>query len=44
MEKLLKQGKKIIHSTIYGYWIDIGQHIDYERAKEIVKHLDYEKE
>ncbi len=42
MEKLLKQRKKIVHSTIYGYWIDIGQHSDYERAKEIVKHLDYE--
>lgn len=36
-------GQKVIHNPIIGYWIDIGQHQDYENAKEIVKHIIKEK-
>ena len=25
---------------IIGYWIDIGKTIDYERAKDFIKHLE----
>ncbi len=31
---------KIIHRPITGYWIDIGKHDDYNKAKEIIKHLN----
>ena len=39
MNKLLEQNKKLIHSPIFGYWIDIGQHGDYKKAKEIIKNM-----
>lgn len=39
MESLISENQTIIHNPIIGYWIDIGQHQDYENAKEIVKHL-----
>lgn len=39
MELLLKNKQTVIHNPIIGYWIDIGQHQDYQNAQEIVKHL-----
>lgn len=39
MDKLIKAGYKVIRYPISGYWIDIGQHDELERAKEIVKHI-----
>ncbi len=39
IEKLLSKNQKIIDSLIYGYWIDIGQHNDYKKAQEIIKHI-----
>lgn len=39
MENLVNSGGKLIHNPILGYWIDIGKPIDYEQAKEFVKHL-----
>lgn len=39
MEKLVKENFKVIRYPISGYWIDIGQHDELERAKEIVKHM-----
>lgn len=33
------QGKKVIRYPLNGTWIDIGTHQEYERAKELVKHL-----
>lgn len=41
MDNIIKNHKKLIHSPIAGYWIDIGKHDDYEKAKEIYKHLKY---
>lgn len=39
MEKLVKQGSKIVHNPIRGYWIDIGSPTDYKQAQEFIKHL-----
>ncbi len=39
MNLMIEQNRTIIHNPIIGYWIDIGQHQDYENAQEIVKHL-----
>ncbi|MEX0997211.1 MAG: nucleotidyltransferase family protein [Flavobacteriaceae bacterium] len=38
MEELVKEGGKLIHNPILGYWIDIGSPADYKRAQEFVKH------
>jgi len=39
IQDVLDQGGMVIQNPIYGYWIDIGMHEDYNKAKEIVKHL-----
>ena len=39
MDKLISTGHKVIRYPISGYWIDIGQHDELERAREIVKHI-----
>lgn len=36
---LISNKFKVIRYPISGYWIDIGQHDELERAKEIVKHV-----
>lgn len=39
MDLLIKAGYKVIRYPISGYWIDIGQHDELERAREIAKHI-----
>ena len=39
VEKLIAQDKKVIRYPLNGTWIDIGILQEYERAKELVKHL-----
>ncbi len=39
IELLTNQGKKVITFPIVGYWIDIGKHEDYAKAKEFIKYL-----
>lgn len=39
MDLLIKKGYKVIRYPISGYWIDIGQHDELERAREIAKHI-----
>lgn len=39
MEKLIREGYKVIRFPLVGYWIDIGKHEDYRKAQEFVKHL-----
>ena len=39
MNVMIESKRHLIHNPIVGYWIDIGQHQDYENAQEIVKHL-----
>ena len=40
MERLVAEGGKLVYDPIIGYWIDIGKAIDYERAKDFIKHLE----
>ena len=39
IEKLIAQGKKVIRYPLNGTWIDIGNPQEYERAKDLVKHI-----
>lgn len=39
MTKLIAEGFKVIRYPISGYWIDIGQHDELDRAREISKHI-----
>jgi len=40
MDSLVKEGGKLVHSPIIGFWIDIGKPLDYTQAQEFVKHLN----
>ena len=40
MERLVAEGGKLVYDPIIGYWIDIGKAVDYERAKDFIKHLE----
>lgn len=39
VEKLISQGKKVIRYPLNGTWIDIGTPQEYQKAKDLVKHL-----
>lgn len=39
MEKLIKEGKKVLSYPLLGYWLDIGKHDDFQKAQEDVKHI-----
>lgn len=39
IEKLISQGKSVIRYPLKGTWIDIGQHADLAKARDLVKHL-----
>lgn len=39
MDCIIQERGKLIHSPITGYWIDIGKLDDYNKAKEIIRHL-----
>ncbi|MDD3945058.1 MAG: nucleotidyltransferase family protein [Bacteroidales bacterium] len=39
VEKLIRQGKKVIRYPLNGTWIDIGTPQEYERAKDLIKHM-----
>jgi dTDP-glucose pyrophosphorylase len=39
MNTIISKNGKLIHSPITGYWIDIGKHDDYTKAKEIWRHI-----
>lgn len=39
MDSIIEREGKLIHSPITGYWIDIGKHDDYNKAKELIKHI-----
>lgn len=40
IDLLIQKRKKIIRFPLVGYWIDIGKPIDYQKAKEFVKHIE----
>ena len=39
VEKLIAEGKKVIRYPLNGTWIDIGNPEEYQKAKDLVKHL-----
>ena len=39
IEKLIGEGKKVIRFPLNGTWIDIGNPQEYQKAKDLVKHL-----
>lgn len=39
MEKMISEDRKVIRFPLSGYWIDIGNKQDYQKAQDIVKHL-----
>jgi dTDP-glucose pyrophosphorylase len=39
MDNIISNKRKLIHCPITGYWIDIGKLDDYDKAKEIIKHV-----
>ena len=39
MQQTIDSSKILIHNPLIGYWIDIGNHEDLIRAKEIAKHV-----
>lgn len=39
VEKLIKEGKKVIRYPLNGTWIDIGNPQEYQKANDLVKHL-----
>lgn len=40
MEKLISEKKKVIRYPITGFWLDIGSKVEYEKAQELVKHIN----
>lgn len=40
VEKLIAEGKKVIRYPLNGTWIDIGNPQEYQKAKDLVKHLN----
>lgn len=39
IEELVKQRMRVVRFPITGYWIDIGQYSELEKATELVKHI-----
>ena len=39
MGKLISEGRKVIRFPLSGYWIDIGNNQEYQKAQDLVKHL-----
>ena len=39
MQSVIKAGHKLIYYSILGYWLDIGQHDEYRKAQEDIKHI-----
>jgi dTDP-glucose pyrophosphorylase len=41
MEKVIADGRKLVHFPILGYWLDIGRMSDYHKAQEDIKHINW---
>lgn len=41
VEKLISKGKTVIRYPLNGTWIDIGNPQEYQKANDLVKHLNY---
>ncbi len=43
MELLIRRNMKVIRYPVTGYWLDIGKHEEYNKAIELVKHLNHDE-
>ena len=43
MERVIKSDGRVISFPITEYWIDIGQHMDYERAQDDIREGRFER-
>ena len=41
MEKLIKEGKKVVAYPLVGYWLDIGKHEDFQKAQQDIKQIKF---
>lgn len=41
MEKLIDKGKKVVSYPLSGYWLDIGQHEDFEKAQRDLEQIKF---
>lgn len=41
IEKLIKQGKKVSHFPIRGYWLDIGTPQNYSKAQDDIRYIKF---
>jgi NDP-sugar pyrophosphorylase family protein len=41
LEKLMAEGKKVLHYPIKQYWLDIGKHADYEQAQKDILNVSF---
>ncbi|WP_158859879.1 nucleotidyltransferase family protein [Lunatibacter salilacus] len=41
IEKIIMLGKKVHSYPLRGYWLDIGKHEDFEKAKEDISHIKF---
>ncbi len=41
IEKGIAENKKVLHFPITDYWLDIGKHIDFEKAQKDVKNIKF---
>lgn len=41
IELLIKNGKRVLHFPILGYWLDIGKPNDFEKAQNDIKHIQF---
>ncbi len=41
LEKLIKEGKKVVSYPLSGYWLDIGKHEDFEKAQRDIKQIKF---
>lgn len=39
IETVIRENGKVIDAPLTGYWIDIGRHEEYEKAKNIIQHI-----
>ncbi len=41
LQLLINRRNKVIKYPLTGYWIDIGKHEDYNKAQELIKHINF---
>ncbi|EAQ42183.1 nucleotidyltransferase family protein [Polaribacter sp. MED152] len=41
MEKLIKEGKKVVSYPLSSYWLDVGKHEDFEKAQKDINQIKF---